>query len=61
MQKEVNWHFNTPLASYFGGSWERLIRPVRKVLTSITPQTTFAEEDLTTLFVQVEGILTPDL
>ena len=33
VQKEVDWHFNTPLASRFGGSWERLIRSVRKVLT----------------------------
>ena len=57
VQKEVDWHFNTPLASHFGGSWERLIRSVRKILTSITSQTTFTEEGLTTLFVEVEGIL----
>ena len=30
---------------------------MRKILTSITSQTTFTEEGLTTLFVEVEGIL----
>ena len=57
VQKQVVWHFNTPLASHFGGSWERVIRSMRKELTSTTLQTTFSEEGLTTLFAEIEGIL----
>ena len=57
LQKEIEWHFNAPLASHFGGSWERLIRSVRKVLHSISTETTFSEEGLATLFVEVEGIV----
>lgn len=31
----VDWKYNSPLASHQGGSWERLIRSVRKVLLGI--------------------------
>ena len=57
LQKEIEWHFNAPLASHFGGSWVRLISSVRKVLDSISTETTFSEEGLATLFVEVEGIV----
>ena len=56
-QKEIDWHFNTPTASNFGGSWERLIRSVRRVLTSLTSETKFSEEGLVTLLIEVESIL----
>ena len=57
LQKEIEWHFNAPLASHFGGSWEQLIRSVRKVLGLISAETTFSEEGLATLCVEVEGIV----
>ena len=57
LQKEIDWHFNTPLASHFGGAWERLIRSVRKVCGSLTHQVTFTDEALNTFFVEIENII----
>ena len=57
-QRDVDWHFNTPSASHFGGAWERLVRSVRRVLNSLSPrQTVFTDESLSTLLTEVEGIV----
>ena len=43
-QNDVDWHFNPPLASNFGGFYERMIRSVRSVLAAqlgvVTPKMT---------------------
>lgn len=57
VQEGVKWSFNTPAASHQGGVWERLIRSVRSVLTSVVGQQTLDEEGLQTLFCEVEAIL----
>jgi len=30
------WSFNAPTASHMGGVWERMIRSIRRVLSSLT-------------------------
>lgn len=35
-QDGIQWCFNPPAASHHGCVWERVIRMVRKVLTSVT-------------------------
>ena len=57
LQNEIEWSYNTPLASHFGGCWERLIRSVRRTMASFMPRATFTEEGLVTLFVEVEAII----
>lgn len=59
LQRNIDWKFNPPAASNFGGVWERLIRSVRKVLYSIIHEQNVRldDENLRTLFCEVEAIL----
>ncbi|XP_071956809.1 uncharacterized protein [Antedon mediterranea] len=56
LQRHIVWIFNPPLASHFGGVWERCIRTVRKVLSGLI-QEQILEEGLKTLFCGVENII----
>jgi hypothetical protein len=58
-QKAIEWKFNPPTGSHFGGSWERLIRSVRQVLYALLRQqpVKLNDEALGTLFCEVEAIL----
>ena len=57
MQKGIQWIFNPPAGSHFGGIWERQIRSVRKVLRSVLKEQTVSDECLQTLMCEVESIL----
>ncbi|VDI11855.1 Hypothetical predicted protein [Mytilus galloprovincialis] len=59
IQKRIQWEFNPPSASHFGGVWERLIRSVRKVFYSVMHEQNIrlTDEGLMTLFCEVESIL----
>ncbi|XP_061177765.1 uncharacterized protein LOC133186550 [Saccostrea echinata] len=59
LQSGIDWMFNPPSASHFGGVWERLIRSVRNVIFSVLHEQTIYlnDEGLTTLFCEVEAIL----
>ena len=39
LQRNMEWVFNPPPASHFGGIWERQIRTIRKVMVSHTEGT----------------------
>ena len=55
----IHWKRNPPSASNFGGVWERHIRTVRSILSSLlrTHGTSFDDESFRTLMVEVEGII----
>ena len=55
----VDWDFNPALASHMGGVWERQIRTVRSVLSSILKEhcNRLNDESLRTLLVEVEAIV----
>lgn len=55
--EEIKWTFNPPFGSHHGGSWERLIRTIKKVLYSIVRQQVLDEESLQTVLCEVETIL----
>ena len=57
LQHHVKWKFNPPGASHHGGVWERQIRSVRKILSSLLLSQVVDEEGLTTLLCEVESIL----
>lgn len=56
-QKEVQWTFMPPTASHMGGAWERMIRSVRRILTSLSGERTLTEDQLHTLLLEAESIL----
>jgi hypothetical protein len=59
LQNHIEWKFNPPAGSHFGGVWERLIRIVRKVLYSVLHEQVIHMDDegLNTLFCEVEHVL----
>ena len=56
---QIRWSFNTPLASHHGGVWESMIKQVRRILCGLMKESsrTLTEEELQTLFCEVESIL----
>ena len=57
LQKDIDWIFNSPSASHQGGSWERLIRSVRRVLLGINTEQPVTHDGLCTLLAEAEAIL----
>lgn len=57
LQEGIQWHFNPPGASHHGGVWERVIRMVRSVLTSVLHLQTLDDDGLHTVLCEVEAIL----
>ena len=55
--QDCEWIFTPPKASHHGGSWERMIRSVRRVLVSILADQLVTDEALTTALCEVEKIL----
>ena len=53
----VEWIFNPPHSSHMGGTWERMIRTLRKVLLAIMPSGSVADEVLHTVFVEAENLV----
>lgn len=54
---ETSWTFNPPLSPHMGGSWERLIRSLKRNLMAICPSRTPTEDVLRNLLIEVESTL----
>ena len=57
VQKGIKWKFNPPSASHHGGSWERLVRSVKRVLYDILGNRRVTEEILRTTLCLIEQSL----
>ena len=57
LEMKIDWRFNPPHASHFGGAWERQIRTIRKILNAILTEQSFTDETLHTLMCEVECII----
>ena len=57
LEYKIDWKFNPPHASHFGGAWERMIRTIRKILNALLIQQSFNEETLHTLMCEVECVI----
>ena len=55
----IDWKFNPPTASNMGGAWERMIRTVRKVLSSLLQEhgSRLDIDSFHTLLCEVEAII----
>ena len=56
-QREIEWKYNPPAASHMGGVWERQIRTVRKVLSSLLKEQVLDDESLNIVMCQAENIM----
>ena len=56
-QRGIQWMFNPPTGSHHGGVWERLIRSVRKILSTTLGLQTMDEEGLHTVLCEAEAII----
>ena len=57
VQKGIKWKFNPPSAPHHGGSWEQLVRSVKRVLYDILGNRRVTEEALRTTLCLVEQSL----
>ncbi len=57
LQKGIKWIFNPPSGSHHRGTWERLIRSVRKVLNATLRTQTLDEDCLHTVLFEAEAII----
>lgn len=48
-QRGIKWSFNPPAGSHHGGAWERIIRMVRKILSSVLRQQSLDDEEFQTV------------
>lgn len=54
----IKWIYNPPASPHMGGSWERLIGSVKKVLSQIMPEHhRMTDESLKAFLTEVEGIV----
>ncbi|XP_055614748.1 uncharacterized protein LOC129761071 [Toxorhynchites rutilus septentrionalis] len=56
--EETKWSFNPPASPHMGGSWERLIQSVKKILIQILPTSHHpTDEVLRNTLVEIENII----
>ena len=57
IQRNIKWVFNPPSASHQGGVWERCVRSIRRIPSSLTQEQKLDDEALATLMCEIEAIV----
>ena len=57
VQQGIQWLFNPPGASHFGGVWERMIRSTRQILQALLKEQVVSDEVLLTVVMEASNIL----
>ena len=55
--KGITWTFITPRASRMGGSWERMVKSVKRCLKKTLERSLLTFEEITTIVCEIEAIL----
>jgi len=58
-QSDIQWNFNPPTASHVGRAWERMIRSVRRVLSTLTNDRVLTDDQLETFLLGAESVVNP--
>mgnify|MGYP002260046751 FL=1 len=56
LQQNIEWSFNPPLGSHYGGVWEHCIRTTRKIVQALLWKQ-INDESLTTFLSEIESIM----
>ena len=57
LDRGIEWEFSPPGASHYGGTWERMIGTVRRVLETVMGNQGVTDDTLLTMFCEVEAIV----
>ena len=57
LSKRIEWHFNPPLSSHFGGLWEAAVKSFKHHLKRVLKDQKLTYEQLNTLLIEIEAIL----
>ena len=55
--KQISWNFIIEKAPWWGGFWERLMRSIKKPFKKIPGRSTLSFDELSTVLVEIEGII----
>ena len=57
LKKQIDWHFNPPLAPHFGGIWEAAVKSFKHHFRRVIGHTLFTFEEINTFAIEIEAIL----
>ena len=56
-QKGIQWHFNPPGASHYGGVFKRMVQSIKRIMTRLVGNRVLDDDALHTFALEVERIL----